>query len=61
MAASLVTLHVASNAKGLAAAGVRALERLLAGVGVAVNSEGAGAGEGFVAGLADVSVLALRE
>ena len=42
VAAPLVALHVASDAEGLAAAHVRALERLLAGVGVAVNTERAG-------------------
>lgn len=61
MAAALVTLHVAADAEGLAAAGVRALEGLLAGVGVAVDAEGRRAGEGLVAGLADVAVLALGE
>ncbi len=37
MAASLVALHVAADAKGLAAADMRAFERLLAGVAVAVD------------------------
>ena len=61
VAAPLVALHVASDAERLAAAGVRALEGLLARVGVAVDAERARAGEGLVAGLADVTVLALRE
>lgn len=61
MATTLVTLHVAAYAEGLAAPGVGALEGLLAGVGVAVDSQGAGPGEGLVAGLADVPVLGLRE
>lgn len=61
VAAPLVTLHVAPDAEGLAAAGVGALEGLLAGVGVAVDPEGAGPREGLVAGLADVPVLRLRE
>ena len=61
VAAALVSLHVAADAKGFAAAGVRALEGLLARVGVAVDAEPAGPGEGLVAGLADVPVLALGE
>jgi hypothetical protein len=61
VAASLVTLHVAPHAEGLAAAGLRALEGLLAGVGVAVDAKAAGSAEGLVARLADVPVLALGE
>ena len=61
MATPLVTLHVATHAEGLAAPGVRALEGLLAGMGVAVDAQGAGPREGLVAGLADVPVLRLRE
>ena len=61
VAAALVALHVASDAEGLAAPRVRALERLLARVRVAVNAQRAGSGEGLVARLADVSVLGLRE
>lgn len=38
MAASLMTLHVASDTERLAAAGMRALERLLARVRVAVDA-----------------------
>jgi hypothetical protein len=54
-------LHVAPNAEGLAATGVRALEGLLSRVRVAVDTQARGAREGFVAGLADVAVLRLRE
>lgn len=61
VAAPLVALHVAAHAESLAAAGVRALERLLASVRVAVYPQGARAGECLVAGLADVAVLGLRE
>ena len=39
VAAAFVAFHVASHAEGLAAAAVRALERLLAGVRVAVDFE----------------------
>lgn len=59
--APLVPLHVAPDAEGLAAAGVGALERLLARVAVAVNAQGAGSGKGLVARRADVPVLALGE
>lgn len=61
VATPLVTLHVAANAECLAAARLRALERLLASVRVAVDAETARAAEGLVAGLADVTVLALGE
>lgn len=61
MAATLVPLHVASNTEGLAASRVRTLERLLARVRVAVDSQGAGSRESLVASLADVSVLRLGE
>jgi hypothetical protein len=60
VAAPLVALHVAANTEGLAAPGVRALEGLLAGVRVAVDSQAARTAECLVAGLADVAVLALR-
>lgn len=59
MATPLVSLHVASHAKGFATAGDGALERLLARVGVAVDAERAGPGKSLVASRADVSVLAL--
>jgi len=61
VATPLVSLHVAPDGEGLAATRVRALERLLARVGVAVDPEGAGSREGLVAGLANVPILALRE
>lgn len=61
MTATLVTLHVAANTEGLATSGVRALERLLASVGVAVDAQRAWAGKCFVAGLAYIAVLRLRE
>lgn len=59
VATPLVTLHVAANAKGLAAPGVRALEGLLARMRVAVDPERAGPRERLVACLADVAVLGL--
>lgn len=37
VAAALVTLHVAAHGKGLAAAGMRTLERLFAGMAVGVD------------------------
>ena len=61
MATSLVSLHVAADAEGLAAAGVRALERLLARVAVAVYAQATGARKGLVAGGANVPILRLRE
>lgn len=61
VATALVPLHVATDAEGLLASGVGALERLLARVGVAVDAQGAGPREGLVARLADVAVLRLRE
>jgi len=56
-----VTLHVASHAEGLPTPGVRALEGLLARVGVTVDPERAGSGEGLVACLANVAILRLGE
>lgn len=61
MATTLVPLHVAPYAEGLAAAREVALERLLARVGVAVDPQGAGAREGLVARRANVPILALGE
>lgn len=60
MAATLVSLHVTADAERLATPGMRALERLLASVRVAVNSQAAWSAKGLVAGLADVTILALR-
>lgn len=57
MATALVALHVTADRECLAAPGVRALEWLLASVGVAVDAERAGPGEGLVARLADVPIL----
>lgn len=56
-----MALHVTSYAKGLATAGLGALERLLASVRVAVDAETARPAESLVAGLADVAILALWE
>ena len=56
-----MAFHVAAYAKGLATAGLGALERLLASVRVAVNAETARPAESLVAGLADVAILTLRE
>ena len=61
VAAALMALHVAPDAEGLSAAGVGALERLLAGVRVAVNPQRARPRERLVARLAHVPVLRLRE
>jgi hypothetical protein len=59
VAASLVSFHIAPNAKGLSATGVRAFEWFLASVAVAVDAQAAGSREGFVAGRADVAILRL--
>jgi hypothetical protein len=61
VATTFVALHIASYTKGFAAPGMWALEGLLSGVGVTVDSQRGRSGEGLVAGLADVSVLALGE
>lgn len=61
VAAPLMTLHVASYTKGLATASLRALERLLTGVRVAMNAETARPAESLVASLADIAIRALRE
>lgn len=61
MAASLVSLHVASNTERLAASSVRALEGLLTSVRVAVDAQAAGPAEGLITSLADVSILGGRE
>jgi hypothetical protein len=61
VAATLVPLHIAPHAKRLAATGKGAFERFFSRVGVAVDPERAGTGEGLVASRADVPVLALRE
>ena len=60
MASSLVTFHVAANAKGLATPGMRASEGLFSCMRVAVNSQTAGTAESFAAGRANIPVLALR-
>lgn len=54
-------LHVAPHAKRLAAPRLRALERLLARVRVAVDPQRARPRERLATRLADVAVLALRE
>lgn len=54
-----MALHVAAHGEGLAAAGVRAAEGLLAGVAVGVDAQRGRAAEGLVAGAADVAVLVL--
>jgi len=61
VAAALVPLHVTAHAERLAAPAMRALERLLARVAVAMYSQAARPRECFVARLADVAVLGLRE
>jgi hypothetical protein len=59
VAAALVALHVAAHREGLAAAGVRAAEGLLACVAVRVDAQRGGPRECFVAGAADVAVVVL--
>lgn len=59
MTTSLVALHVAAHAKGLAATDVRAAEGLLARVAVRVDAQAGGAREGLVAGAADIPVVVL--
>lgn len=59
VAATLVALHVASYAEGLAAAGVSAAEWLLAGVAVRVDAQAGRSGEGLVASSADVPIVVL--
>lgn len=59
--APLVSFHVAAHTERLAAANVRALERLFARVRVAVDTQGARPRESLVACLADVTLLRLRE
>ena len=61
MAAALVPLHVAAYTECFAAACMRALERLLTGMAMAVYAEAAGAREGFVTCRTDVTVLTLGE
>lgn len=61
MAATLMALHVAANTEGFAASLMRALEGLLAGVGVRVDAQAGGPRESLVTGLADIAVLGLRE
>jgi predicted secreted Zn-dependent protease len=61
VAATLMSLHVAPDAEGLAASGVRALERFLSGMRVAVDPERTRTRERLVARLTDVTILRLRE
>lgn len=61
VAASLVSFHVASDAKRLATAGLRTLVGLLACVTVTVDAEATWPREGLVTGRADVSILRLWE
>ena len=57
MTSLLMPLHVTPDTERLPAAGARALERLLARVGVAVDLEARGPAEGLAAGGAEVAVL----
>ena len=57
MAASLVSLHVASNAKRLSAARLRTLERLFSSMAVVVDLETAWPRECFVASRTDITIL----
>lgn len=61
MTTALMPLHIAPHAERLPAALMRALERLLARVRMAVDLEAGGPGEGFVARWADVALLTLRK
>lgn len=56
-----MTLHIAAYAEGFSTPGVRALERLLSSVGVAMDSKTARSTECLVASRANVAILALRE
>jgi hypothetical protein len=58
---SLVSLHVTSHAECLAASLVGAFEGLFAGVTMAVNAQAAGPRKCFIACLADIAILRLRE
>jgi hypothetical protein len=61
MTSPLMSLHITPDAEGLATPRMRTLEWLLARMAVAVDPQAAGTGKCLVAGLADVSVLRLRE
>lgn len=61
MTTPLMPLHIAPDTKSFGAAHVRALERLLARVRMAVDFETRGPAEGLVARGADVAVLRGRE
>lgn len=61
MTPSLVSLHVASHAEGLATSCLWTLVRLLASVAVAVDAQTAWPREGLVAGGTDVAILGLGE
>lgn len=59
MATTLMTLHIAPYAEGLAAAGMCATERLLASVAVGVDAQAGGPRKGLVACPADVAIMVL--
>jgi hypothetical protein len=59
--ATLVALHIASHAEGLATPCLRTFVRLFTGVAVAVNAQTARPREGLVAGGANVPILRLGE
>jgi len=59
--AALVSFHVASDTESLSTTLVRTSEGFLASVRVAVDAKRAGPAKCFVACLADVAVLGLRE
>lgn len=61
MTTTLVSLHVASHAEGLATARLGTLVRLLSSMAMAVDAQTAWSREGLVARRADVAVLGLRE
>jgi len=59
--ATLVAFHVAANAESFATTSMRALERFLASMAVAMDSQAAWAGERFIACWADIAILRLRK
>lgn len=61
MTTALVAFHVTSYAESFAAAWLRALVRLLAGMAVAVYAQTAWSREGFVARGANIAILRLRK
>ena len=57
VAPSFMSFHVAPHTESLSTAGMRAFERFLARMRVAMDLQAGGAGECFIAGLTYVAVL----